>query len=239
MKYGLGYTIYYDNLTHYKYYSKITNTNKPVYMFFHGLGCGIFSYVNLINVFNGENIIYVDIPHISLRKQFDYIDDRMLYITFENFIRQNGIKKINLIGQSYGSMIIHKILNKYEEYIDKIYLIESPIFLINYPYVVNNFYHDNKKKYLFIKYLVINELNIIQIFGRSDIIINQLANPKYSEKYICFLAESDTLIDSAHTIIELQKYNIKYYTYPGDHGEMVINKNIAKLYKNKIFVTTH
>lgn len=90
MEHYLGYTLYYDNLTHYKYYSKITNENKPIYMFIHGLGIGLLQYFPLINNFDGYNLIYVDVPNISLRKEFDYMDDRIIYISF--FIILDKIK---------------------------------------------------------------------------------------------------------------------------------------------------
>ena len=162
MQYYLGYTIYYDNLTNYKFYSKITNTDKQIYMFIHGLGIGTMQYLTMINKFDGQNIIYMDIPHISWQNNYDYLDDRILYITFENYIRQNKIKKLNLIGHSYGGVVSQKLLNKYENIIDKVYIIESPIFQSNIPYILN--YLFNNKKLKFIYYLFIKtDLNVLQL----------------------------------------------------------------------------
>ena len=236
IKYYLGYNIYYDNLSHYKYYSKKINKDKPIHMFFHGLGLGIPLYINLINEFDGENIVYVDVPYLSLRKEFDYLDDRMLHITFENYIRQNGIKeKINLIGHSYGGIIIQKLLNNYESLIDKIYLIESPVFLINVPHGIAYIYH---KKFPFLaQYLIRNELNIIQIFLKSDTVINQAFNLKNSSKCTCFFAELDEVLELDKTIQELKSDNIKYYTYIGTHGEIIINKKNLHFIKTKIFIS--
>ena len=234
MYYYCGYDLYYDNLTHYKYYSKITNYDKPIYMFFHGLGFGLMQYINLIKHFDGENLIFVDIPNLSWRRDFDYIDDRIIDITFENYIRQNKIKKINLIGHSYGGIIIQKILNNYNEYIDKVYFLESPVFSTIAGNITQKILYKHNMPYMY-KILLCNDLNIEQQISRTDTMINQFINPTYYDKYVCFFAKHDELIDY-HTVMSDDQINhVEHYSYNGKHGSVVFKKKVLDYVKNIIF----
>ena len=239
MEYYLGYFIYYDNLTHYKFYFKINNENKPIYMFIHGLGRGIIQNYKLINLFTDKNMIYIDVPNTSLRKEFDYLDDRILYIAFENFIRQHGItknnKKINLMGHSYGGIISQKLLNQYEELIDKVYFIESPVFPSGMSHLMYCICFSQKILKPEYKYIINTDLNVEQQLFKTDTSQKILFNKKHCDnnKYVCCFAESDEIVDfNTIQLCELSYENVKYISYPGTHGEIIINKNTILKIKN-------
>ena len=242
MKYYHGFEIYYDNLTHYKFYSKIKSDNQPTYVFLHGIGIGMCQYFNVVSVFgnfNDKNIIYVDIPNLSYRKDFDYLDDRIIFISFDNYFLQNKIKNINLICHSYGGIVANKMLRNIDisnnkiYTIDKVYLIEFSGFLINSADTAKFVYYEKNDDYLS-KYLSFNELNIEQQFSKTDTTINNCMCISYYSKIICFLAKNDKIVNYELNLTEFDDNNIKFYSYDGTHGAFCLNSNITKMIKNII-----
>lgn len=95
----------------------------------HGWGTSIEVYRSIINVLkDGMNVIALDMPGFGLTKEPETpwcVDDYLEFVI--SFAKQLGIKKMSLIGHSFGGRIIIKMLNAknlpFET--DKVVLIDS------------------------------------------------------------------------------------------------------------------
>lgn len=230
VKYYLKYNIYYDDLTRLTYYYNDLDLSKPTYLFIHGMGIGIYPYYSLMSCFDDKlnhNMIYINIPYLTHKHEYDYFDDRIILISLENFFKQNKIKKINIIAHSYGNFITQYLLYDSPFIIDKIYAIEAPNFLIN----ITNFYYNFKYKtnttisfILFVKYA----LHCEQLLTKNCSLKN-CYNPNIYHKLTCFFAKSDYLYNYLDIVEEFKKStHSKYYIYDGSHGAFLYNLNYIK-----------
>jgi len=125
-----------------------------------------------------HNMIYINIPYLTHKHEYDYFDDRIIFISLENFFKQNKIKKINIIAHSYGNLITQYLLYECSFTIDKIYAIEAPNYLINATSTYNTFKFNFNLPltfYIFIR----SALHIEQLLTKNTIIIQNCYNLNY------------------------------------------------------------
>jgi hypothetical protein len=181
------------------------------------------SFDNKLN----HNMIYINIPYLTHKHEYDYFDDRIILISLENFFKQNKIKKFNIIAHSYGNFITQFLLYDSRFIVDKIYAIEAPNFPINGLLVYRNFKFKSYQTIsfsLFIKYA----LHIEQLLTKHSSIQKHCYNPNIYHKLTCFFAKSDYLYNCLEITNELDKYNSKYYIYDGTHGAFIYNLNYIR-----------
>jgi len=224
----LDYDIYYDNITHIKFIrNKINDEKKPYYLFIHGFGIGLINYYNLLLKFKDFNIIFMEIPNISSIYEFEYYDDRFMIIGLENYLRQNKIKKLNVIAHSYGGFISQKLYNLNKELFNKFYLIESPCLMSLMPQSVYLFNKNNVKNVpLLYKLFIFTDINVFLQVGRTDTSLNQYVNSELYDRIYMFFATKDIIVNYNIAKKEIKKYNIKFLLYDGHHSNGIINDKI-------------
>ena len=233
----LDYDLYYDHITHIKFIRNKTNDiTKPYYLFIHGLGIGLIPYYKLLLKFKDSNIVFMEIPNITLIYEFEYYDDRFIIITLENYLRQHKIKsKLNVIAHSYGGYISQKLYNLNKDLFNKFYLIETPNLMSLMPYSVYLFDKTNiKNSPWFHKLFIYTDINVYLQVGRTDTSINQYIHPELYDRIYMFFATNDIIVNYNIAQHEITKNNIKYFLYDGIHGDCLSNDKILDQIINKI-----
>ena len=233
----LDYELYYDHITHIKLIkNKINHETKPYYLFIHGFGIGLLPYYKLLSKFKDSNIIFMEIPNITLTYEFEYYDDRFIIITLENYLRQNKIKsKLNVIAHSYGGYISQKLYNLNKNLFNKFYLIETPNLMSLMPYTVYLFDKNNiKNSPWFHKLFIYTDINVYLQLSRNDTGLNQYIHSELYDRIYMFFATNDIIVNYNIAQHEITKNNIKYLLYDGIHGECVNNDKILDQIINKI-----
>ena len=107
-----------SNITYFYYYNeKHTNTT----IFVHGLGFGITPYISyILDLTKTTNLIVPILPNISNMEFtgfFSGISDEKLFPTYENWrydfkqvLKDHDVKKFDIIGHSFGTIIIGILL---------------------------------------------------------------------------------------------------------------------------------
>ena len=233
----LDYDIYYDHITHIKFIrNKINHETKPYYLFIHGFGIGLIPYYKLLSKFKDFNIIFMEIPNITLTYEFEYYDDKFIIITLENYLRQNKIKlKINVIAHSYGGYISQKLYNLNKDLFNKFYLIESPSLMSLMPYSIYLFDKNNiKNSPLSHRLFIYTDINVYLQVARTDTSINQYIHSELYDRIYMFFATNDIIVNYNIAQYEITKNNIKYFLYDGFHGDCLSNDKILDQIINKI-----
>lgn len=114
------------NNTNVKYWFK-DNKARETTLFIHGL-CGDHrGLVDCSNYLNNQNILILDLPGYGLSEPLSGSHDLEGYADFIlNFLDKLNIKKINLVGHSFGASVALKFFDKFPERIVKLFLI-SPV----------------------------------------------------------------------------------------------------------------
>ena len=119
--------------------------------------------------------------------------------------------------------------------IEKIYAIELPNFLINYPHMVGIILDRTRQTSKSFYYLAMSELNIEQQLVKNEHVFKLCYNPKYYHKLICLFADDDVLIKLDDIMYEMNYHNIENHIYEGKHGNFIFCDSIINKIKNIIF----
>jgi len=225
----LDYDIYYDNITHVRFIkNKFNDNTKPYYLFIHGFGIGLIPYIKLLSKLKDFNIIFMEIPNITLTYEFEYYDDKFLIITLENYLRQNKIKsKLNIIAHSYGGFVSQKLYNLNKDLFNKFYLIETPTLISLMPYCCYLFTKKNVSNAPWLhKLLIYTDINVYMQVARNDTSVNQYIHPELYEKIYMFLATNDIIVKHDIAKHEIKNNSIKNFLYEGSHAEFLLNDKI-------------
>ena len=98
------------------------------------------------------------------------------------------------------------------------------MYISNFEYIQNLIY----------TYLLFTDLNVEQQILKTDTIINQSISPKYYNKYVCFFARHDELVNYDIIMNNDQINNIEHYSYNGIHGTILFNFKIINFIKSII-----
>lgn len=127
-----------------------TSTTKLPIVFIHGIGIGLYPYVDLLAELNGRanfddqvGIIAVEIMPISFRLTHPVLKKDVLCEEVHGIVKAHGWKNFVLVSHSYGTAISTHLL-KYEpimKMIAAVVLIDPITFLLHLPDVAYNFTH--------------------------------------------------------------------------------------------------
>jgi pimeloyl-ACP methyl ester carboxylesterase len=125
-----------------------TSTSKLPILFVHGIGIGLYPYIDFLAELNEQGeydnqigIIAVEIMPISFRITHSMLEKDVLCSEIHEIIRKHGWSDFVLVSHSYGSAISTHLVNykPIAEQISAVVLIDPITFLLHLPDVAYNF----------------------------------------------------------------------------------------------------
>jgi hypothetical protein len=256
-----------NGLTYYTKISDISNTsntyNKKTLIFVHGIGFGLTTYINFIDILDRleirkkhDNIILIELPNISYGKYIEDFPKTSEIITsikkhFVDFYWNNN--SYDMIGHSYGTIIVSKLVSDVDisNKTNKIVLLDP----ICFPYSIDNIHNVfadlkinfdkngsiKKNIYRLLKhYLIFNDIET-QILAKRIVTIDDFIFPKslLNNSTSVFIPENDIFINIEKTIEMLSNTNSFYVVWPNmNHSDILKTKNkkiITHFLENALF----
>ena len=127
-----------------------SKTRLPV-LFIHGIGIGLYPYVNFLAQLNHKNdentdegdvgIIAIEIMPVSFRITHAALEKDELCREILGILKKHGWGKVVLVSHSYGSVISTHLLHNEETrpFVGPLFLIDPVVFLLHLPEVAYNF----------------------------------------------------------------------------------------------------
>ena len=127
-----------------------SKTRLPV-LFIHGIGIGLYPYVNFLAQLNHTNkdntadgdvgIIAIEVMPISFRITRAALEKNEMCREILSILKKHGWEKVVLVSHSYGSVISTHLLQNTETqpFIGPLFLIDPVAFLLHLPDVAYNF----------------------------------------------------------------------------------------------------
>ena len=127
-----------------------SKTRLPV-LFIHGIGIGLYPYVNFLTQLNHKNeenavdgdvgIIAIEIMPISFRITQAALDKNEMCNEILTILKKHGWEKVVLVSHSYGSVVSTHLLHNTETspLVGPVFLIDPVAFLLHLPDVAYNF----------------------------------------------------------------------------------------------------
>ena len=219
------------------YFYKVNNSNPTYTIFYHGLGVGIIPYFNfLTKLESNTNIIFPILPNISnieCHSYFTYLTENTIFPNSSKWLEDINeliyafkIPKLNLIGHSFGSIIVSSIVNNTTIDINKIIYID-PICFLDGCYKIYKYLNCPTKEYYgLIDYIVYKDLYTRYATQRY------MYGPEFwiysckdvnSDKYIIILSEKDDIVPTDILKSRFDKYNVNYILLDNaQHGDIFI-----------------
>lgn len=125
-----------------------TSTTKLPIVFLHGIGIGLWPYVNFLAALNKQGsdggeigIIAIEILPISFRITQQALGREEMCRQIENILFHHGFESFVLVAHSYGSFIATHLLKDpaVSEKISSLVLVDPPTILLHLPDVCYNF----------------------------------------------------------------------------------------------------
>jgi pimeloyl-ACP methyl ester carboxylesterase len=262
--YGCKY--YVDKATKlgmYVYHSADVHNIKTPIVFIHGMGIGSMAYIRLIkNLFlTQRTIIIIELPNISYCEYIiPHPQVKTIVDSLATMLMSLSINKVNIIGNSYGTIIQHVFNIKYPHMCNCNIYSDPVCFVINYgslikmltltfkDYTAHHVNHTHSLLYRNITSLIFRF--IFDIVYR-DIFIQFIINRTFfiNHTFLHTLSASDMVIVGMKDLItpaaEIREYlalhhsDVKLIARVGiDHAEIVYNTDIYMKYINTHFKMT-
>ena len=201
--------------------------NKTPLVFIHGLGFGIILYLwKIYTLSSDRTLILPELPNISydLYKFPPPPADKFVSAFYKILIGQ-GIELVDLIGHSYGGIILNIFQLKYPHMCNYKTYIESPVFCIQQSHTAKTLYMKLWPIYIrkYIMYLFVISDTYVQYIAKRAMFSDQGIIKNLDEKTTVILAKDDYLVPSyyIHRYITLHYPQVKAIMTAGDHGTYV------------------
>ncbi|KAI9343592.1 hypothetical protein BDR26DRAFT_858382 [Obelidium mucronatum] len=113
-------------------------------VFFHGIGCGLFPYINFVMEMSklspNTTIFLVELPHVAMRFVERVPSMEQTVSEVENMLDMFGYKKAMVVGHSLGSASAAWMI-KNSKYVVASVLLDPIVFLTLHPSLAYNFVH--------------------------------------------------------------------------------------------------
>ena len=226
----LGFMPIIDLRTQLTIWIKYNNSavNKTPLVFIHGLGFGIVLYLFKIPTLfaDRETVILPEFPNISYDLyKFPPPPADILVSAFYKILIGRGIELVDLIGHSYGGVILNTFQLKYPEMCNYKTYIESPAFCIQQSHTAKTLYMKPWPIYIrkYIMYLFVISDTYVQYIAKRAMFSDQGIIKNLDEKTTVILAKDDYLVPSyyIHRYITLHYPQVKAIMTEGDHGTYI------------------
>jgi hypothetical protein len=229
--YMSGFTSIIDPSTRLRVWVKYNKNavNKIPLVFIHGHGLGIVPYIGKIRRLSADRtIILPEIPNMSfdLYKFPPPSADNICDALYDVLVKR-GIELIDIMGHSYGTMILNIFQNKYPHMCNYKTYGEPVCFYIHYghmaltPYMTSLSIYNNFIQYMC--YLFVYRDMYIQYIHKRCMFMEHFLIKNLDDKTNIILAKDDKLIPS----LRIYKYITRYYPHikidmiDGGHGSFV------------------
>jgi hypothetical protein len=222
----LGFTYIIDVPTQLRVWIKTNKgaVNKTPLVFIHGLGFGIVLYLFKIPMLSAdrETVIIPELPNISYDLyKFPPVPIETIVSAFYDILVTKNIKLVDIIGHSYGGIILNIFQIKYPHMCNYKTYIENGCFYIHATHFIDKMPRDNILNYIR-TILLYNDIYIQFIINRCTFVENTLIK-NLDDKTTIILAKDDELIPSYH----IHKYITTHYPQvrveivDGKHGTYI------------------
>jgi pimeloyl-ACP methyl ester carboxylesterase len=226
----LGFTNITDVPTQLRVWIKTNKNavNKTPLIFIHGLGFGIVLYLFKIPMLSvdRETVIIPELPNISYDLyKFPPVPIETIVSAFYDILVTKNIKLVDIIGHSYGGIILNIFQLRYPEMCNYKTYIESPVFCIQQSHTAKLIYTRQSPIHIrkYIMYLLVLSDTYVQYTAKRDLFSEQGIIKNLDDKTTVILAKDDYLVPSyyIHRYITLNYPQVKAIMIEGDHGAYI------------------
>lgn len=229
--YTLGFTSIIDPSTRLRLWVRYNKNavNKTPLVFIHGFGVGIVQYINKIRKLSANRtLILPELPNISydLYKFPPPSADNICDALYDILVKR-GVELIDIMGHSYGTMILNIFQNKYPHMCNYKTYAEPVCFYIQYGQLASTTYNfslntcGNILEYLC--YSFIYRDMYIQYINRRGMFMEHFLIKNLDDKTNIILAKDDTFVPSSWVYAYITRHypHIKIDMIDGGHGSFV------------------
>jgi len=237
--YNIGYINIIDPSTRIRVWIKYNKKNKYIIplVFLHGFGFGIVPYISKINkLSHNRTIIIPEIPNISydFYKNHPPSINNIIYVLHDILLKQN-ITRVDLIGHSFGTMILNAFQLKYPDMCNCKTYAEPTCFYIQQPHIMKIGYKSPRLTFNFkkiIKYLIYQFIfrdQYIQYIIKRCIFEEHALLNNFDNKTNIILAKDDYLVPSVYIYNYITTYysNVNVYMTDGNHGSWIMDHSLS------------
>jgi len=208
-------------------YNKVASNKTPL-VFIHGLGIGIVLYLLKIPTLSADRtLILPELPNISFDLyKYPVPTAEELVSSFYDILIGQGIELVDLIGHSYGGIILNILQLKYPHMCNYKTYVESPVFCIQQSHTAKTLYMKPWPIYIrkYVMYLFVVSDTYVQYILKRGMFSDQGIIKNLDEKTTVILAKDDYLVPSyyIHRYITLHYPQVKAIMTEGDHGTYIV-----------------
>lgn len=229
--YTLGFTNIIDPTTNLRLWIKYNNTveNKTPLVFIHGLGLGIIPYIGKICRLSINRILIVpELPNMSYDLyKFPPPSNDSIVVSLYNTLVKLGIGLVDIIGHSYGTMIMNIFQIRYPHMCNYKTYADPTCFHIHQSRIGNIFYKfPSTKKYNILDYMlwsfVFRDI-YTQYSTKRGIFAEHGLLKNLDNKTHIILAKDDYVIPSfhIHKYITTHHPDVNITMVDGNHGTWI------------------
>jgi len=197
-------------------------------VFIHGLGFGIMQYIRKIQRLSVDRrtVIVPELPNISYDLyKFPPPSNENLVTSLYNILSKLEIKQVDIIGHSYGSLILNIFQNKYPDICNYKTYAESGCFYIQQAHLLSTILFKPSLVNItnFLRTIIIYKDIYTQYIFKRTIFYEHTLITNLDDKTNIILSKDDELIPSYY----IQKYVTTHYPQvrieiiEGNHGAYV------------------
>jgi pimeloyl-ACP methyl ester carboxylesterase len=195
------------------YWYRQGSVDQHPIVFIHGLGCGIFPYLNFIRklLTTRSSVFLVELPHVSMRMQARAPTVPATIREMEDALTQHGYARAVWVGHSLGSTIVAGACRLAPKRVQGAVFLDPVCFLLNHHPVVYNFLYRPvvTAPQLFIRYFAASELFISRYISRQLHWYHAIGWASMLPKNASvFLAEDDVVVPSAQVEHYLKQHGV-------------------------------
>ena len=220
--YTLGFTNIIDPRLNLRVWIKHNSgaTNKMPLVFIHGLGFGIMPYIRKIQRLSVDRrtVIVPELPNISYDLyKFPPPSNENLVTSLYNILSKLEIKQVDIIGHSYGSLILNIFQIKYPDICNYKTYAESGCFYIQQSHLSSTILFKTSFNNLhnFLRTIIIYKDIYTQYIFKRTIFYEHTLITNLDDKTNIILSKDDEIMPSYY----IHKYITTYY--PQVHVEMI------------------
>lgn len=231
--YTSGFTNIIDPSTRLRIWVKYNKNavNKTPLVFIHGFGLGIVPYVNKIRKLSVDRtLILPELPNISYDlytaappPSADNIADALYDI-----LVKRGVELIDIMGHSYGTMILNIFQNKYPHMCNYKTYAEPVCFYIQYGQMASTTYNFSLDTcgniLMYLAYLFVYRDMYIQYINRRSMFMEHFLIKNLDDKTHIILAKDDRFVPSSWVYAYITRHypHIKIDMIDGGHGSFLL-----------------
>ncbi|KAJ9048581.1 hypothetical protein DSO57_1033644 [Entomophthora muscae] len=118
------------------------NSSEPPIIFIHGLGIGLFPYLEKIRRLRNhsdKSIFLLELPHISMEIYHNILNHDQTLAAIDSLFKRHSLYKVSLVAHSYGTLIASWLIQHRQHLLHKVTLLDPICFNMWESTLVTNF----------------------------------------------------------------------------------------------------